>query len=136
MDRLINISDRGNAAIHALALAAAGEGRVTAAASARKLGVSPSYFAKVLQALVRTGFLVSSRGAAGGFELVREAKGIRCLEVVEAIDGELPERECLFPKSVCAKGGCPIKTACARAGKALRSALESTTIADMAAGFR
>jgi Rrf2 family protein len=136
MDRIVNISDRGNAAIHALALAAAGEGRVTAAASARALGVSPSYFAKVLQPLVHSGFLVSSRGAAGGFELAREAGEISCLEVLEALDGPLPERECLFPKSVCAKGGCPLKTACSRAAKALRSALTSTSIAAVAASFK
>jgi Rrf2 family protein len=136
MDRIVNVSDRGNAAIHALALAAAGEGRVTAAASAEELGVSPSYFAKVLQSLVRAGFLVSSRGAAGGFELAREAAGISCLEVLEAVDGPLPERECLFPKSVCSRGGCPIKAACARAEKTIRSALESTTIAAVAAGFK
>lgn len=136
MDRIVNISDRGNAAIHALALAAAGEGRVTAAASARVLGVSPSYFAKVLQPLVHAGFLASCRGAAGGFELAREAGEISCLEVLEAVDGKLPERECLFPKAVCAKGGCPLKAACVRAAKALRSALESTSIAAVAAGFK
>jgi Rrf2 family protein len=136
MDRLVNISDRGNAAIHALALAAAEGGRVTAAVSARELGVSPSYFAKVLQLLVHAGFLASSRGAAGGFELARDASDISCLEVVEAVDGPLPERDCLFAEAVCAKGSCPIKTMCARVAKALRGALESTSIAAVASGFK
>jgi len=136
MDRIVNVSDRGNAAIHALALAAAGEGRVTAAASARELGISPSYLAKVLQSLVRSGFLASSRGAAGGFELARDAGDISCLEVIEALDGPLPERECLFKRAVCAKGGCPLKVACARIAKTLRSALESTSIAAVAVGFK
>jgi Rrf2 family protein len=136
MDRIINVSDRVNAAIHALALAAGSEGRVTAAAAAGDLGVSPSYFAKVLQILVREGFLVSSRGAAGGFELARKAGDIRCLEVLEAVDGPLPERDCLFAKSVCARKACTLKTACARATKALREALESTSIAAVAASFK
>jgi len=136
MDRIVSISDRGNAAIHALALAAAGGGRMTAAASARALGVSPSYFAKVLQSLVHAGLLASSRGAAGGFELARSAGEISCLEVVEAVDGALPRRECLFPRPVCGKGGCPMKSACAKVEKTLRAALESTTIAAMAAGFK
>jgi Rrf2 family protein len=136
MDRIVNVSDRSNAAIHALALAAAGGGRVTAAASARELGVSPSYFAKVLQSLVREGFLVSSRGASGGFDLARDPEGISCLEVLEAIDGPLPERECLFRDPVCPRRTCALKTACSRAAKALRDALSSTTIAAVAVGFK
>jgi Rrf2 family protein len=136
MDRIVNVSDKGNAAIHALALAAAAGGRLTAAASARELGISPSYLAKVLQSLVRSGFLLSSRGAAGGFELAREAGGISCLEVLEAVDGALPERECLFRDAVCAKGGCALKAMCERVAKAARSAFESTSIAAVAASFK
>jgi Rrf2 family protein len=137
MDRIVNVSDKGNAAIHALALAAAAEGgRVTAAGAARELGISPSYFAKVLQSLVRCGFLGSTRGAAGGFELARDAGGISCLEVLEAMDGPLPERGCLFREVVCAKGGCALKVMCDRIAKSLRSALESTSIAAIAASFK
>jgi Rrf2 family protein len=136
MDRIVNVSDKGNAAIHALAMAAAEGGRVTAAACARELGVSPSYFAKVLQSLVRSGFLTSSRGAAGGFDLAREAAGISCLEVLESVDGPLPERECLFRETVCVKGGCALKVMCERVAKAARSALVSTSIAALAASFK
>ena len=136
MDRLINVSDKSNAAIHALALAAADGGRVTTAACAAALGVSPSYLAKVMQVLVRGGLLSSTRGAAGGFELAREASGISCLEVLEAVDGPLPERECLFRKTVCPKGGCALKTMCERVAKVLRSALEATSIAAVSASFK
>ncbi len=135
MDRILNVSDRSNAAIHALALAAAGGGRLTAAACARELGVSPSYLAKVLQALVRGGLLASSRGAAGGFELAREASGISCLEVIELAEGRLPGRECLFATAVCPTGACALKAMCERAERAVRSAFESTTIAAIAASF-
>jgi Rrf2 family protein len=136
MDRIVNVSDKGNAAIHALAIAALEGGRMTAAACAEALGVSPSYLAKVLQDLVRNGFLGSTRGASGGFELSREAAGISCLEVLEALDGPLPERECLFKEAVCAKGGCALKAVCERMARTLRSALESTSIAAIAASFR
>jgi Rrf2 family protein len=135
LDRIVNISDRSNAAIHALALAALGDGRVTAALCARELGVSPSYLAKVLQALVRGGLLSSTRGAAGGFLLARAASGISCLDVLELVEGLLPKRECLFSKTVCAKDGCALKTMCERVEKAVRSALESTSIAAIAASF-
>jgi Rrf2 family protein len=135
VDRIVNVSDKSNAAIHALALAASDGGRVTAALCARELGVSPSYLAKVLQTLVRGGLLSSTRGAAGGFVLAREASGISCLDVLELVEGPLPARECLFRKTVCDKGGCAIKVMCERVEKAVRSAMGTTSIAALAASF-
>jgi Rrf2 family protein len=135
MDRLINISDKGNAAIHALALAAARDGRLTAAACAEELGVSPSYLAKVLQALVRAKLMVSTRGATGGFELARDPAKMSCLEVLEVLDGKLPERACLFDTAVCARGSCAIKAMCEKVTRTVRAALESTTIAAVSASF-
>jgi Rrf2 family protein len=135
LDRIVNVSDKGNSAIHALALAAAGGGRVTAGDCAAELGVSPSYLAKVLQVLVRGGLLSSRRGAAGGFELAREASGISCLEVIELVEGPLPSRDCLFAQAVCAKGGCALRVMCERVDKSVRAALESTSVAALAASF-
>ena len=135
MDRIVNVSDRCNAAIHALAFAASEGGKVTTARCAEELGVSPSYLSKVLQKLVQGGFLRSTRGAAGGFELALEPSKISCLEVLEAMEGALPERECLFAKTVCARGSCGLKVMCERVAKAFRSALDSTTIAAVAASF-
>jgi Rrf2 family protein len=135
MDRIINVSDRGSAAIHALALAASGDGRVTASRCAQELGVSPSYLAKVLQALVHASLLASTRGAAGGFELARDPAELTCLEVLEAVDGPLPARECLFSESVCPRGQCALKAMCEKVAKAALTALETTTIAAVAASF-
>lgn len=135
MDRIVNITDRCNAAIHALALAALGGGRMTASNCANRLGVSPSYLAKVLQDLVRAGLLSSTRGASGGFELAREASGISCLEVMEIMEGPLPRRECLFKVATCDTGECALKAMCERVEKALRSALESMSVAALAASY-
>lgn len=134
MDRILNVSDKSNVAIHALALAS-GEGRVTAALCASELGVSPSYLAKVLQELVHGGLLSSTRGAAGGFDLARAASGISCLDVVELVEGPMPDRACLFRETVCAKGGCSLKALCERVEKAVLGALRSTSIAALAASF-
>jgi Rrf2 family protein len=135
MDRIVNVSDRGNAAIHALALAAAQDGRMTAAACARSLRVSPSYLAKVLQVLVRGGLLSSTRGAAGGFELARDPAAMSCLEVLELVDGPLPDRECLFRETVCPPAACVLQAMCAQAVLAVRETLASTSIRALAASF-
>jgi Rrf2 family protein len=56
---------------------------------ADELGVPPDSLLKVMQQLVRSGVLLSSRGRAGGFRLARPPEHITLLNVVEAVDGEL-----------------------------------------------
>ena len=56
---------------------------------AEELGVPPDSLLKVMQQLVRSGLLSSSRGRAGGFRLARPPESITLLNVVEAVDGEM-----------------------------------------------
>jgi Rrf2 family protein len=56
---------------------------------AEELGVPADSLLKVLQQLVRSGLMLSSRGRSGGFRLARPPEQISLLEVVEAVDGEL-----------------------------------------------
>ncbi|MGO8694821.1 MAG: Rrf2 family transcriptional regulator [Rectinemataceae bacterium] len=135
MDRLLNVSDRTNAALHVLALAARAEGSITVAYAAERLGVSPSYLAKVLQPLARAGILSSTRGAQGGFALARDSSSISALEVLELLDGPLPERECLFPKSVCRRKTCALKRLSDSMAASMRRVLTKTTVAALADSF-
>jgi len=135
MDRLLNISDRTNAALHALALAAQSEEPLTAADAALRLGVSPSYLAKVLQPLAAAGILASRRGAAGGFTLARAPGSITALEVLELLDGPLPQRECLFVKTVCTAGACSLKALTDSVSEQTREVLERTSVASLAEAF-
>jgi len=135
MDRLLNISDRTNAALHALALAARAGEPITAASSAKRLGVSPTYLAKVLQPLAKAGILSSTRGAAGGFALARDPESISALEVLELLDGKLPERDCLFKASVCRRKSCVLKELSDSVAVSARRVLETTTVAALAKSF-
>jgi Rrf2 family protein len=135
MDRLLGISEGSGAAIHALALAAAEGGRITAAGAAERLGLSPSYLAKLLQVLSRRGVLSSARGAAGGYRLEKDASELSCLEIVEALEGPLPVRECLFEAPVCARRTCRLGTVCRDLSRALRQTLEAASVADIAEAF-
>ena len=95
---------------------------------------TPMHFlAKILQQLVRKGFLRSSKGPTGGFTLRRPASDINLLEIVDAIDGLAEYQRC--------PGGlaeCNDQAPCGMhdSWKALRSRildyLEDTTIADLA----
>jgi len=121
--------------MHALALASARGGTISATEAAAELSVSPSYLGKVLQAMTKSGILSSSRGAAGGFTLEREASTLSCREVLECLDGSLPERDCLFAVAVCQKGSCAFSGFCAETAQRLAALLERTSVSDIAACF-
>jgi len=134
MDRVFAISDTVNTAVHALALAAASGGSISASKAAKELDVSPSYFAKILQKLAAYELLVPTRGKRGGYSLSKPAEAISCLDVLLALEGEFPKRECLFQHSI-RKKTCALRILCEDTSANLRHALENTTIAAVARSF-
>ena len=68
---------------------------------ARRLRVSPTYFAKITQALVRSGILEAQRGKTGGVRLSRPAGKIRVIDVVTPFDDLTPARQCLLGQGLC-----------------------------------
>ena len=135
MDRAVAISDRTNAALHALALAARNGGSIAANAAALRLGVSPSYLAKILQSLAAKGIIASIRGIGGGFSLLKPANEMTCMEVLEALDGPLPSRYCLFERAICVTKTCVFRELCDEVEEKMRKALIASTIADLSASF-
>ena len=57
-------------------------------------GIPLPILAKVLQALVRSGFLRSEHGVNGGYKLARDPREITTLEVIRAIDGPILLTHC------------------------------------------
>ena len=135
MDRVVGISDRANAAFHTLAVASNSGGSIAASAAAERLGVSPTYLAKILRTLTAKGILLSTRGIGGGFSLAKPPESITLMEVLVALDGPLPSRACLFEQTVCDTGTCFFRTLCQDFEARLRTALERSTITDLAASF-
>jgi Rrf2 family protein len=135
MDKIVGISDRTNAALHALALAECNGGTIAAGVAAKRLGLSPTYLAKILQHLAAKGVVGSVRGIGGGFSLLKPASEMICMEVLEALDGPLPTRYCLFPKAVCATRTCAFHTLCVDVETILVDTLKKSTVADIAAAF-
>ncbi len=56
---------------------------------AERFSIPSSFLEQILLRLVTAGFVVSRRGAAGGFRLAREAGGIVIADVMRALDGPL-----------------------------------------------
>ena len=68
---------------------------------AERHGVSKHHLAKVLQHLVRAGFLRTTRGVKGGHQLARDPKNVTLMDIVETFEGPRPASDaCLLREIV------------------------------------
>jgi len=100
---------------------------------ADELGVPPDSLLKVMQQLVRSGILSSSRGRAGGFRLARPPESITLLNVVEAVDGEMAGGQLTNADDIrgMARTKAGVETAFAQTIRSMQSLLSQTTIRDL-----
>ncbi|HXZ85391.1 MAG TPA: Rrf2 family transcriptional regulator [Myxococcota bacterium] len=100
-------------------------------------GLSPEYAAKLMRALRQAELVASTRGAGGGYRLVRPAAQITAWEAVQALGGSI------FPKEFCdshpgRRHDCVHSTGCSIRGLwgavegAVRGVLEAVTLAELA----
>ncbi len=132
------ISEASNLAIHALAAIhnlGAGK-RLSVAQIAKVLDVSQSHLAKVMQKLVKAGFVDSTRGANGGFILAKSAKSISLFAVVKVIDAELKVQHCLFEEPRCTEENCVIAQLQQEIGAVVVKRLKEAKIADIKVTFK
>jgi Rrf2 family protein len=68
----------------------------------KRLDISKSFLAKILQNLAKRGILVSYKGARGGFALNKKFEEISIIEVIEAAEGKTPSVfECSPARECC-----------------------------------
>jgi FeS assembly SUF system regulator len=89
---------------------------------------------KILKALVRSGLLVSHRGAKGGYGLARAAGAITVADVIKALDGPIALTACIEdgPGECDIEWVCPARANWQRINDAIRHALDGITMAEMA----
>jgi Rrf2 family protein len=106
-------------------------------------GISPTFVAKILAKLEKAGIVRAAEGVRGGYLLARTPDTISVLAIVDAIEGRKPLFECqeirarcpLFgaePPAWASRGVCSIHAVMLKAEKAMRDALASETLADIA----
>lgn len=101
---------------------------------AREFGISRNHLAKVVQELALAGYIVTQRGAGGGFRLARAAASITIGDVVRALEVRHPIVECFREDG----GNCVLTPQCrlrgrlAAAREAFLRELDGTTLADCA----
>lgn len=111
-----------------------GNGVVRSDDVARRQLVPRAYFTKVVQALVRAGYLRTLRGARGGIQLAREPQAITLRQVIEAVEGPIRLNRCLLRPGECAlERSCAAHPVWERIQGILMHELDAVTFAEMAA---
>ncbi len=106
MAKLVHFSEAASLALHAMVLIAKSENHVNVNSIAEEMGASRNHLAKVLQQLVKHGFLKSVRGPSGGFVLSKPANQMTILEIYEAIEGRIDVPECPLDRQICPFNKC------------------------------
>lgn len=107
MSKPIQVSEAASIGIHAMVLIANSDRNfMNVNEISDRTGASKNHIAKVMQTLVKAGFIHSVRGPAGGFSLSEDAKNISLLNIFEAIEGKINIKACPFEKPICPFSKC------------------------------
>lgn len=109
------------------------EKRVNLKQIAAEIGSPEAFTAKILQQLVRSEIINSTKGSTGGFSLNTEhAATLMLSTLVAAIDGDSIYRSCgLGLRSCSAKEPCPMHDQFMQVREQLREMLEKTPISEL-----
>lgn len=101
MAQLISLSEASAIGLHGMVYIATSNEKVNVGQISEFIGSSRHHVAKVLQRLVKEGFISSNRGPSGGFKLKMAAEEISLLNIYEAIEGTIDTHICLGNKVTC-----------------------------------
>lgn len=133
----MHISSKADYAVRAVLVLAAADGSAPMAAEAiaEDQDLPLRFTRTILVELRHAGIVRSHRGADGGFALDRDPSTITVAEVIRAVDGPLAEVRGMPPEDIDYRGvAVRLQDVWVATRTALRSVLEETTIADIAAG--
>ena len=107
---------------------------VTATQLAEETAVPAPTVSKVLKELAREGVLTSHRGVNGGYVLAGSPEDITVLQIVRALEGPVALTSCVdgSVNDCDVESLCPMRGNWEKVNMAVRSALGSVTLADMA----
>ncbi|HRO60887.1 MAG TPA: Rrf2 family transcriptional regulator [Burkholderiaceae bacterium] len=108
------------------------ERAVTIAEIAERYRISRSHLMKVVNRLVREGFLIGQRGKGGGLYLAMPAETIRVGKVLRLMQSEQFLVECMASPQTClVDRGCRLRAALGEALEAFYEVLDRYTLRDL-----
>lgn len=116
-------------------LAAAEADLVKGEQLAERQAIPAKYLENILADLRRAGLVRSQRGAEGGYRLARAAEDISVADVIRAVEGPLADVHGTPPEEIEYPGAAgSLRDVWVATRAALRTVLETVTLADIAAG--
>ena len=131
MAKIISYSEAASIGMHGMVLVARSAETTNVQKIAREIGSSRHHVAKVMQRLVKEGFLESNRGPLGGFKLSMKPESLTLLEIYEAIEGEVKVLDCPHEKKVCPFDKCILGNVVKQMTSTFRDYLSKNTLADI-----
>jgi Rrf2 family protein len=103
MAHVIQFSEAAFIALHGMVIVAQSDKKklVNVVEIADRLNSSKHHVAKVMQRLVKDGYLHSHRGPTGGFTMREKPQDISLLEIYESIEGKIEIGNCPLDHPVC-----------------------------------
>jgi len=129
MAKLFNLSDASSIAIHAMVMVAKSDSPLNVIHISEATSTSRHHVAKVMQRLVKDGFISSQRGPTGGFMLKKPAAEISFLDVYESIEGMIEIHTCMFDTPVCPMEKCIMNNITQKMSEEFVQYLKSQTLA-------
>lgn len=107
MSGILKISEATSLAIHAMIYIEANSDRkVSTKEIAEEYGASEAHLSKVLQRLVRSGYIKSVRGPKGGFNMEDKGRELAIIHLYELFEGSLSDDICMLQNSTCTLKRC------------------------------
>jgi len=131
MAKVLNITEAVTIGLHSMIIIANKPNtQLNVNVISKRIDSSKFHVAKILQKLVKDGFLGSHRGPAGGFYLKIKAEEVTLLEIYEAIEGKIVIAECPIDHEHCPFGTCVFDDLTVQMTKQFVDFLKSRTLAD------
>ena len=144
MSKIISLSEAASIGIQSMILITNSKDKINVAHISEITNSSRHHVAKVLQRLVKEGFLESNRGPSGGFQLKMAPEDISLLQIFEAIEGKIQEGTCLSDNPLCPFDKCLMGNIISRmtnefrdylSNQKLSSYIKTTNIPDLIAEY-
>jgi Rrf2 family protein len=132
MAHVIQFSEAAFIALHGMVLVAqAKEGElVNVIHISERLNSSKHHVAKVMQRMVKDGYLNSHRGPSGGFSLKMSAGDIKLLDLYESIEGKIDINDCPLDHPVCKFNKCIFNNVTRKMTEEFVDYMKNQTLAD------
>lgn len=131
MAKVLNITEAVTIGLHSMIIIANKPNvQMNVNVISKLIDSSKFHVAKILQKLVKDGFLGSNRGPSGGFYLRVKPEDVTLLEIYEAIEGKIIITECPIDHEHCPFGKCVFDDLTVQMTKQFVDFLKSRTLAD------